>query len=110
MQNNKCLYAKAAGTFCQLKDMNVDLNVCKVILPSGDIKISNINLFVKLGRCANIFNKKIVYGKAGFLKFLGKKPKNRGVARNPVDHPHGGRTKTNSPEVSPWGWVAKRNK
>jgi large subunit ribosomal protein L2 len=40
---------------------------------------------------------------ANNLKFKGKKPKNRGVARNPVDHPHGGRTKTNSPEVSPWG-------
>jgi large subunit ribosomal protein L2 len=31
----------------------------------------------------------------------------RGVAMNPVDHPHGGRTKTNKPEVSPWGWVTK---
>jgi ribosomal protein L2 len=29
---------------------------------------------------------------------------------NPVDHPHGGRTKTNKPEVSPWGWTAKHNK
>ena len=52
----------------------------------------------------------MVYGKAGYLKFKSKKPKNRGVARNPVDHPHGGNTKTNSPETSPWGWVAKRNK
>jgi large subunit ribosomal protein L2 len=32
------------------------------------------------------------------------------VAMNPVDHPHGGRTKTNKPEVSPWGWVTKYNK
>jgi large subunit ribosomal protein L2 len=48
-----------------------------------------------------MFNKKIIYGKAGFLKFFGKKSKVRGVAKNPVDHPHGGNTKTNSPEVSP---------
>jgi large subunit ribosomal protein L2 len=34
----------------------------------------------------------------------------RGVAMNPVDHPHGGRTKSSSPEISPWGWVAKKNK
>jgi large subunit ribosomal protein L2 len=34
----------------------------------------------------------------------------RGVAMNPVDHPHGGRTKTNSPEVTPWGKIAKFNK
>jgi large subunit ribosomal protein L2 len=33
----------------------------------------------------------------------------RGVAMNPIDHPHGGRTKTNKPEVSPWGWVTKHS-
>jgi len=49
-------------------------------------------------------------GKAGINFILGKKPKVRGVARNPVDHPHGGRTKTNQPEVSIWGWIAKKNK
>lgn len=49
-------------------------------------------------------------GKAGLNYLMGKKPNVRGVAKNPVDHPHGGRTKTNQPEVSPWGWVAKRNK
>ena len=49
-------------------------------------------------------------GKAGRNRWLGVRPTVRGVAMNPVDHPHGGNTKTNSPEVSPWGWVAKRNK
>jgi ribosomal protein L2 len=34
----------------------------------------------------------------------------RGVAMNPVDHPNGGRTKSCSPELSPWGWIAKKNK
>ncbi len=106
----KCTYSKSSGTFCQIKDLNYDFNLSRIILPSGSLKVVSIDSFVKLGRCANIFNRNIVYGKAGFLKFFGKKPKNRGVARNPVDHPHGGRTKTNSPEVSPWGWVAKRNK
>jgi large subunit ribosomal protein L2 len=37
-------------------------------------------------------------------------PSVRGVAQNPVDHPNGGRTKTNKPERSPWGWVAKKGK
>jgi len=41
------------------------------------------------------------------LSIRGRKSMVRGVAMNPVDHPHGGRTKTNSPEVSIWGWVAK---
>ena len=50
------------------------------------------------------------FGKAGNLKIVGRKPKVRGVAKNPVDSPHGGRTKTNKPEVSPWGWVAKHSK
>ncbi len=99
--NNKVLYAKASGTFCQLIDILSDINMCKILLPSGIIKIVSLYSFVTVGRCSNIFNSTIIYGMAGYLKFKGKKPKNRGVARNPVDHPHGGRTKTNSPEVSP---------
>lgn len=97
------MYARASGTFCQIIDLLVDNNLCKILLPSGLIKIVSVYSFVTLGRCSNIFNLNIIYGKAGYLKFKSKKPKNRGVARNPVDHPHGGRTKTNSPEVSPWG-------
>ena len=44
--------------------------------------------------------------------YIGRKTKPvvRGVAMNPVDHPHGGRTKTNQPEVSKWGWVAKHSR
>jgi hypothetical protein len=109
-QNNKITLARSSGTFCQVIDILVDESLAKILLPSGIIKIVSLYSFVTLGRCSNIFNSNLVYGKAGYLKFKGKKPKNRGVARNPVDHPHGGRTKTNSPEVSPWGWVTKRNK
>ena len=108
--NNKTIYAKSAGTFCQLISSNFDTNLGRILLPSGLQIFINLYIFVTVGRSSNIFNKKIIYGKAGFLKFKGKKPKNRGVARNPVDHPHGGRTKSNSPEKSPWGWVAKNNK
>ena len=95
------MYAKSSGTFCQVIDTFNDSNLCKILLPSGAIKLVSLYCFVTIGRCSNIFNSKIVYGKAGYLKFKGKKPKTRGVARNPVDHPHGGNTKTNSPEVSP---------
>jgi large subunit ribosomal protein L2 len=56
-----------------------------------------------LGRCSNYEYNETNPGKAGHLKTIGIKPKVRGVAKNPVDHPHGGRTKTNKPEVSPWG-------
>ena len=100
-KGNKCTYSKSSGVFCQLKVTNLELNLCKVILPSGNLKFFSLDSFVKTGRCSNMFNKKIVLGKAGFLKFFGKKSKTRGVAKNPVDHPNGGRTKTNSPELSP---------
>ena len=66
--------------------------------------------FVILGRNSNPDSRFNRIGKAGIMYNIGKKPKVRGVARNPVDHPHGGRTKTNQPEVSVWGWIAKRNK
>lgn len=46
----------------------------------------------------------------GFLHKAKKKITVRGVAKNPVDHPNGGRTKAKQPELSPWGWIAKRNK
>lgn len=107
---NKIMYARSSGTFCQVINILLETNLCKILLPSGSKKIVQLDSFVTIGRCSNIFNLNVVYGKAGYLKFRGKKPKNRGVARNPVDHPHGGRTKSNSPEVSPWGWIAKRNK
>jgi large subunit ribosomal protein L2 len=97
----KVIYAKSSGTFCQVVNIFLETNLCKILLPSGKKKLVPLYSFVTIGRCANIFNSSVIFGKAGYLKFKGKKPKNRGVARNPVDHPHGGRTKSNSPEVSP---------
>lgn len=60
-----------------------------------------------VGRNNNIYHKYLVYGGYKWSSYLGKKSLVRGVAMNPVDHPHGGRTKTNKPEVSPWRWVTK---
>jgi large subunit ribosomal protein L2 len=54
-----------------------------------------------LGRNNNLLHKYINIGKAGINIISGKKVTVRGVAKNPVDHPHGGRTKTNCPEISP---------
>jgi ribosomal protein L2 len=51
-----------------------------------------------------------VNGKWGFSEKKKKHICVRGVAMNAVDHPNGGRTKSNKPELSPWGWVAKHNK
>ena len=58
------------------------------------------NFLVVLGRNNHVDNNILTRSKAGTLLNLGLKPTVRGVARNPVDHPHGGRTKTNQPEKS----------
>jgi large subunit ribosomal protein L2 len=63
-----------------------------------------------LGRNSNIWRFKEIVGKAGRNINRGFKSSVRGVAMNPVDHPHGGRTKTNSPEKTPWGKIAKFKK
>jgi len=108
--SNISKYAVSAGTFCQVLEFYTDYNLVKVVLPSKQVKIFTGWGFCILGRNSNIHTKYFIPGKAGSLKLFGKKPKVRGVARNPVDHPHGGRTKTNQPEVSIWGWIAKKNK
>lgn len=103
-------YALSNGTFCQLVEFFYDFNIGKIVLPSKNIKIISGWSFVSLGRNAQLDYRYTVKCKAGYNYISGKKSKVRGVARNPVDHPHGGRTKTNKPEVSIWGWIAKRNK
>jgi hypothetical protein len=103
-------YALSNGTFCQILDFFQDFNLVKVVLPSRQVMfISGWNFAISGKNSLSDF-KNTFLGKAGYKELSGKKPKVRGVARNPVDHPHGGRTKTNQPEVSIWGWVAKRNK
>jgi large subunit ribosomal protein L2 len=94
-------YAKSAGTFCKLISINFDKELVKVQLPTGFIKIVSIYCLVTLGKASNIHHKKEFFTKAGFYRNLGIRPSVRGVAMNPVDHPHGGRTKTNSPELTP---------
>jgi len=108
--NNIKKYASANGSFCQILDSFLDFNLVKISLPSKQTKLLSGWNFVILGKNSQNDFKYNRLGKAGVNYILGKKPKVRGVARNPVDHPHGGRTKTNQPEVSIWGWVAKRNK
>jgi large subunit ribosomal protein L2 len=101
LYNNKSLYSKASGTFSQLLQVNSDLNLVLILLPSGKKKYVSLNYLCTLGRNNNIFTKFLIIGKAGLNRNFGKNVTVRGVAMNPIDHPHGGRTKTNKPEVSP---------
>lgn len=107
--NKKNTYITSNGSFSQVIQVNKDLKLVLVLLPSGKKKYFPSNFLCTLGRNNNIFHKFLNLGKAGIKYKLGTKSKVRGVAMNPVDHPHGGRTKTNQPEVSPWGWVTKRS-
>ena len=109
-ENTGGKYARSAGTFCSLLNLNFEKNTAKIVLPTGKIKTISIYCFVTLGRSSNIFHKLEFYTKAGYYRNRGFKSNVRGVAMNPVDHPHGGRTKTSSPEFTPWGKIAKRNK
>lgn len=72
-----------------------------ISIPSGKQQKLPITSFVTIGQNSNLFHKKEVTGCAGRNRKLGFRPAVRGVAMNPVDHPHGGRTKTSQPEVSP---------
>lgn len=113
--NNLCikyknLYARSNGTFCQILNKNKDYNYAVIRLPSNQEKYVSLFNTATVGRVANVLCNRSFFTKATNLKLNNKKSKVRGVAKNPVDHPHGGRTKTNQPEKSPWGWVTKHNK
>lgn len=108
--NRKSLYARSPGTYCILLGLDFLKNTATIQLPSGISVLVDFNFFATLGRNSNLWRFKEVVGKAGRNVLRGFKPSVRGVAMNPVDHPHGGRTKTNSPEKTPWGKIAKFNK
>lgn len=109
-KTTKIQYAKAAGVFCQIVEIDEEKNLVLVELPTKLKKWMNWLSTAITGRASNALVNQEVYGKAGYRRLLGVRPTVRGVAMNPVDHPHGGRTKTSSPEVTPWGRVAKHNR
>lgn len=107
--NYKCV-STAPGSYCSLIYNDKASNLLHIIMPSGVNKIVSNNYTCYTGRISNEKSLNELYGKAGIRYNLGFRPSVRGVAMNPVDHPHGGRTKTNCPEKSPWGWVTKHSK
>lgn len=82
-------------------------------LPSGEMRYVHIDCRATIGTIANSEHGNIEWGKAGRKRWLGKRPHNRGVAMNPIDHPLGGgegRTSGGRHPVSPWGKPAKGGK
>ncbi|WP_218080032.1 50S ribosomal protein L2 [Anthocerotibacter panamensis] len=80
--------ARAAGTVVQLVAKDGDYAILK--LPSGEVRKVRKECYATLGQVGNLDAKNISIGKAGRKRWLGRRPHNRGVVMNPIDHPHGG--------------------
>ena len=99
---------RAAGGSAQV--MAHDNGYCTVKLPSGEIRMVNEKCFATIGEIGNKSYEQIVSGKAGRSRWLGKRPKVRGVAMNPVDHPMGGgegKSSGGRHPTTPWGKPTK---
>ena len=100
--------ARSAGTFAQL--MSKEGKYSQIKLPSGEVRLILQDCYATIGQVGNIDHENVNTGKAGRSRWLGKRPKVRGVAMNPVDHPHGGgegRTSGGRHPVTPWGIPTK---
>lgn len=100
--------ARSAGTFAQL--MAKEGKYAQVKLPSGEVRMVLLDCIATVGQVGNLDHENVSIGKAGRSRWLGRRPKVRGVAMNPVDHPHGGgegRTSGGRHPVTPWGIPTK---
>jgi large subunit ribosomal protein L2 len=100
--------ARSAGTFAQL--VGKDQGYAQIKLTSGELRIVRAECMATIGAVSNADHQNEQIGKAGRSRWLGRKPHNRGVVMNPVDHPHGGgegRTSGGRHPVTPWGKPTK---
>ena len=100
--------ARSAGQSAQL--VSVDGDRATVKMPSGEIRFLNSRCRATIGEVGNIEHHNQSLGKAGRSRWLGRRPRVRGVAMNPVDHPMGGgegRTSGGGHPQSPWGQLSK---
>jgi len=100
--------ARSAGCYAQL--IGKDAGYAQIRLNSGELRLVRAECFASIGAVSNPDNQNRVLSKAGRARWLGIRPSVRGIAMNPVDHPHGGRTNGGRQPVSPWGWKTKGKK
>ena len=108
--------ARSAGAAAQLVSKEGGIAVLK--LPSGEVRKVLLDCMATIGQVGNVDHENVSIGKAGRNRWLGKRPAVRGVAMNPVDHPHGGgegKTSGGRHPVTPWGqptrgYKTRRNK
>jgi len=104
----KGVFARSAGCAAQL--ISKDDKYCRLRLSSGEHRLFPLNTEACLGVVSNALHKHINLGKAGRSRWLNRRPIVRGVAMNPIDHPHGGgqgKTAAGRPSVTPWGKLTK---
>ena len=100
--------ARSAGTYARI--MANEAGMVTLKLPSGEMRMIPEKCIATIGIVGNKSHENIIIGKAGRSRWMGKRPKVRGVVMNPVDHPHGGgegRTSGGRHPVSPWGMPTK---
>jgi len=99
--------ARSAGTFAKLIEKNSGFSLIK--MNSGENKFIPIDCFASIGIVSNPFYCLRAIGKAGRSRWLNRRPIVRGVAMNPIDHPHGGgEGKKSGLKLSPWGKITKK--
>lgn len=103
------VFARSAGSWAQL--MAKEGKFTQLRMPSGEIRLVKIDCRATVGQVGLIEHSSFVHGKAGRPRWLGRRPKVRGVAMNPIDHPHGGGEgkagQGNPHPVTPWGKPTK---
>jgi large subunit ribosomal protein L2 len=99
---------RSAGAGAQLMAREGDWATLR--LPSGEMRKVHVRCYATIGQVGNLEHKNVSFGKAGRQRWLGRRPHNRGVSMNPVDHPHGGgegKTSGGRHPVTPWGKPTK---
>jgi len=98
-------YSRAAGSCSVLLGLTPTSAI--VQLPSSQVRHLPLQCKATLGRVANPQHNQTVLGKAGASRWLGRRPRVRGEVTNPIDHPHGGKTRGGRPLKNIWGKLAK---
>jgi len=100
-------YVRSAGSFAKITRLDTFNHTALIKLPSGVRKFFSLYSLMTEERCPLKLKRKLRNTRSGFWRSFGLKPHVRGVARNPVDHPHGGRTKAIRYPRTPWGKTTK---
>jgi large subunit ribosomal protein L2 len=100
--------ARSAGTYAQIVGRDGEYVILR--LNSAEQRLVHGRCMATIGAVSNPDHMNISIGKAGRKRWMGRMPHNRGITMNPVDHPHGGRTKGGGHPTTPWGFPTKGKK